>query len=58
MKIMKKIHYANVEAQDAKEGTMNLKVRWRIAKETGAENFAMRLFEIETGGHSPLHTHN
>ena len=55
---MKKIHYANVETQDAKEGTMNLKVRWRIAKETGAENFAMRLFEIETGGHSPLHTHN
>jgi quercetin dioxygenase-like cupin family protein len=28
-----------------------------ITKEIGAENFAMRLFEMEPGGYSPLHAH-
>lgn len=55
---MKKIQYTNVEAQDAGEGSSKLKVRWLITKETGAENFAMRLFEMEAGGHSPFHSHN
>ncbi len=35
-----------------------MKVRWLITKETGAENFAMRLFEMEAGGHSPFHSHS
>jgi quercetin dioxygenase-like cupin family protein len=34
-----------------------LKVRWLITKEIGAKNFAMRLFEMEAGGYSPLHSH-
>ena len=34
-----------------------VKVRWLIAKEDGAENFAMRYFEIEPGGHSAYHSH-
>ena len=34
-----------------------MKVRWLITKEIGAENFAMRMFEVEPGGHSPLHSH-
>ena len=49
--------YEDVEAQDAGEGTSGLKVRWLIAKDTGAPNFAMRLFEMKPGGYSPLHTH-
>jgi quercetin dioxygenase-like cupin family protein len=32
-------------------------VRWLITKEIGAKNFAMRLFEMEPGGYSPLHSH-
>ncbi|MEM2935795.1 MAG: cupin domain-containing protein [Candidatus Bathyarchaeia archaeon] len=32
-------------------------MRWLITKDTGAENFAMRLFEMEPGGFSPLHSH-
>jgi quercetin dioxygenase-like cupin family protein len=28
-----------------------------IGKDDGAENFAMRLFELEPGGHTPLHCH-
>lgn len=51
-------HYTNVEAKDAQGGSNKLSVRWLITKETGAENFARRLFEMEAGGNSPLHNHN
>lgn len=45
-------------AEEAKEeGASKLKVRWLITKEMGAPNFAMRLFEMEPGGCSPLHAH-
>jgi quercetin dioxygenase-like cupin family protein len=40
------------------EGSSKVKVRWLITKEIGAPNFAMRLFEVEPKGHSPLHTHD
>ena len=50
--------YKDIEAQEAAEqGASKLKVRWLITKEMGAPNFAMRLFEMETKGNSPLHTH-
>ena len=49
--------YQNVKALKAEQGADGLKVRWLITKETGAENFAMRLFEMEPGGYSPLHRH-
>jgi quercetin dioxygenase-like cupin family protein len=39
------------------EGAKDTGIRWLISKEDGAENFAMRLFEIQPGGHTPLHTH-
>ena len=54
---MKILHYSEVEAKDADEGASKLRVRWLITKDMGAENFAMRLFEIEPGGYSPFHSH-
>jgi len=54
---MKAFHYQDVEAKDAGEGTSKLSVRWLITEEMGAENFAMRLFEMESGGYSPSHSH-
>ncbi len=54
---VKVFSYASVKAQDAGEGTSKLKVRWLITKDIGAPNFAMRLFEMEKGGNSPLHAH-
>ncbi|MCJ7614712.1 hypothetical protein MUO71_08140 [Candidatus Bathyarchaeota archaeon] len=51
-------NYTDVEAQYAEEGSTKLKVKWLITKETGAKNFAMRLFEMDAGGQSPLHSHN
>ena len=55
---MKIFPYTDVEAKDAEGGSSKLKVRWLITRETGAENFAMRLFELEAGGHSPFHSHS
>jgi quercetin dioxygenase-like cupin family protein len=39
------------------EGAKDTEIRWLISKEDGAENFAMRMFELQPGGHTPLHTH-
>jgi len=39
------------------EGAKDAEIRWLISKEDGAENFAMRMFEIKPGGFTPLHTH-
>ena len=53
---MKVYNYREVKAEKP-EGGEKIKIRWLITKETGAENFAMRLFEVEPGGFSPLHSH-
>lgn len=39
------------------EGTRGVTIRWLISRDDGAPNFAMRLFEVAPGGHSPLHRH-
>ena len=39
------------------EGAKDVEIRWLISKQDGAENFAMRMFELQAGGHTPLHTH-
>jgi quercetin dioxygenase-like cupin family protein len=56
MKIEKSTNIAKraVDAQGAKGAW----IRWLISKEDGAQNFAMRMFEIEPGGFTPLHTHS
>ncbi len=55
---MEIFNYKAVTTKTVEEnGASNVKVRWLITKEMGAPNFAMRLFEVEKGGSSPLHTH-
>ncbi|HIJ53610.1 MAG TPA: cupin domain-containing protein [Planctomycetes bacterium] len=39
------------------EGAKDVEIRWLISKEDGAQNFAMRMFELQPGGHTPLHVH-
>jgi quercetin dioxygenase-like cupin family protein len=39
------------------EGAKDVEVRWLISKDDGAQNFAMRMFELQPGGNTPLHTH-
>lgn len=56
--VVKVFPYTDVEAKAANEGAVKLKVRWLITKDIGAPNFAMRLFEMQPGGNSPLHSHD
>jgi len=39
------------------DGAQGVEIRWLISKDDGAENFYMRIFEIQPGGNTPLHTH-
>ena len=39
------------------DGARGVKIQWLISPDDGAENFAMRMFELEPGGHTPFHTH-
>ena len=56
---MKHVHYSDVELEDPTEkGLKDVKLRWLISKKDGAENFAMRLFEIKPDGYTPLHQHD
>jgi quercetin dioxygenase-like cupin family protein len=50
--------YTNVKLEDVTmEGAAKVKVRWLLTKEMGAANFAMRVFEVQPSGCSPLHKH-
>ena len=40
------------------KGVSGVKMRRVIAEKEGAPNFVMRVFEIEPGGNTPLHTHD
>jgi len=50
-------HYTDVEANEVEQGAQGVTIRWIINKDDGAENFAMRHFEIAPGGHTPHHAH-
>jgi quercetin dioxygenase-like cupin family protein len=55
---MKIAHFGRIPAKPVTtEGATGTTIRWLIAKDDGAPNFAMRLFEIEPGGQTPLHDH-
>lgn len=56
--MIKVFHYETVKPKVVGEGASKVKVRWLISKEIGAENFAMRLFEISAGGYTSLHEHH
>ena len=50
--------YDNVKLEEVTmEGASKVKVRWLITREMGANNFAMRIFEAEPEGYTPLHKH-
>ncbi len=56
---MKIVDYREVMAETVNlEGVKDVKIRWLISDKDNAPNFAMRLFEVGPGGHSPLHTHD
>jgi len=54
---MKVFSYTEIPEERPQERAKGLMVRWLIDEKTGAENFFMRLFEMQPGGWSPLHQH-
>ncbi|MGI5819366.1 MAG: cupin domain-containing protein [Armatimonadota bacterium] len=56
------MHIVDVEHCDCStveaEGAKGVRIQWLLDEQTcGAPNFAMRRFEVEPGGCTPLHTH-
>ena len=57
--LFKAVHYSEVPNEEVEEeGAKKVQVRWLISEKDGAENFAMRCFEIEPDGYTPRHSHN
>jgi quercetin dioxygenase-like cupin family protein len=55
---MKLINYKKVKAEKIDEPqAKDVRIRWAISKEDGAPNFALRVFELKPGGHTPYHSH-
>ncbi len=56
---MKQVHYTDVKSEiPSEEGIKDVTVRWLISKNDGAAHFAMRLFEVQPNGYTPLHQHD
>jgi quercetin dioxygenase-like cupin family protein len=56
---MFKTQYSDVESIKVEEdGVSGVSMRWVISEKQGAENFALRVFTVEPGGNTPLHTHD
>jgi len=53
---MKVCDYREVEAQVAEEAE-GVTVRWVISEADGAPHFSMRIFDVQPGRASPLHSH-
>jgi len=50
---------ADVTQNDVEmEGAEKVRIRWLIAEEDGAPNFAMREFCVDPGGRTPYHAHH
>jgi quercetin dioxygenase-like cupin family protein len=55
---MKLIQLSDVTAEAVTdEGASGVSIRLLISQAEGAPNFAMRLFEVAPGGHTPFHEH-
>ena len=55
---MKVAHYRDIPPDPVgEEGASGIAIRWVISEKDGADNFSMRVFEMEAGGYSPYHKH-
>jgi quercetin dioxygenase-like cupin family protein len=55
---MKVSNYRDTQLQKVEEeGAQGVAVRWVISKDDGAQNFFMRVFDVQPGGHTPYHRH-
>ncbi|MFQ5675277.1 MAG: cupin domain-containing protein [bacterium] len=56
---MKVQNFKEIEETDVTmEGSKDARMRLLISEKDGANNFAMRMFTVARGGHTPFHFHN
>jgi len=54
----KAVHYTDVPALTFGDEAPGVTIRWVIdEKNDGAPNYALRMIEVQPGGHTPKHTH-
>lgn len=54
----KAVHYTDVPALTFGDEAPGVTIRWVIdEKGDGAPNYALRMIEVQPGGHTPKHTH-
>ncbi len=54
----KVVHYADVPAQEFGSEAPGTRIRWLIdADHDGAPVYALRMIEVDPGGHTPRHSH-
>lgn len=51
------VNAASVPSEDLARGAEKVKVRYLIDERHGSERFALRLYTVEKGGHTPLDEH-
>ncbi len=54
---MKTVNCQDIAAKAVESGAEKTTIRWLIARDDGAPNFAMRLFEVAPEGYTPRHQH-
>ena len=54
---MTKRNATEVEAISVEQGATGVRIQWMLDEGVGAPSFSMRRFEIDPGGHTPLHEH-
>lgn len=54
----KAVHYTDIPALTFGDEAPGVTIRWVIdEKNDGAPNYALRMIEVQPGGHTPKHTH-
>jgi len=57
--MFKVVHTMDVVSERVQdEESKGVTVKWLITREDGAQNFAMRFFEVEPGGQTGFHSHD
>lgn len=55
----KHVHYTDIEEKEVHmDGVKDTTIRWMLTKDDGTPNFAMRMFTMGPGGHTPYHQHD
>ncbi len=56
---MKLVNYREVKSEPVtEEGAKGTTIAWALSEKDGAPNFSMRIFKVQPGGYTPLHSHS